>query len=401
MFYLESNNKADCCGCRGCEQICPTNCISMREDEEGFKYPVKFEASCIHCELCKKVCPNVNKDNITKSDEYDVDSEAYLAVQHDEAILDKSASGGVFSAIVDAFCEENSAVFGVEFDDNLNVIHSYIEGTKDINKYRKSKYVQSDIRHTYEEAEKLLKQGKKVLFTGTPCQIGGLKLYLRKEYHNLFCADLVCHGVPSQMIFDKYIECLQAKYKGKVSSYGFRHKTYTAKNGWNSKNIKVNIGKKIIVKNSQEDTYLRGYHSELFYRPSCYKCKYANPERVSDITMADFWGVEKIFPEEQLHKGVSVFLVNTKKGHELVDKLAKTMRIEPVEKEFVIRSIGQLNKAATLHPKRELFFRVLETQDFDKAIEQSIPNPKPSLIKRILSKIFPNKVKVLIRKIIN
>lgn len=399
MFYLESNNKADCCGCSGCEQVCPTSCISMIEDEEGFRYPIKDEELCIHCGLCEVVCPNVNKEKITDSQEYDIDSKAFFAVHKDEDILDKSASGGVFSAIVDSFCDHNFVIFGVEFDEDLQVIHSYTDNIRDSEKYRKSKYVQSDINGTYKDAEKFLKQGKKVLFTGTPCQIGGLKLYLRKDYDNLFCADLVCHGVPNQSLFDRYIKELDKKHNGKVSSYTFRHKTKSGNDNWNSRNVKYEINKKKIIENSQKDSYLRGYHPGLYYRPSCYDCKYSNPERVSDITMADFWGVEELFPNENVHKGVSVFLANTKKGQSLVYNMSKLMKIKEVDKEFVIKSNAQLNRPAKLHPKREQFFKILDKRNFDQAVNECIP--QPTIVRRIASRILPKKIKNLIKKINN
>lgn len=398
IFYLETRNKVECYGCRACEHICPTSCIKMTEDEEGFCYPVKSKDLCIDCDLCKKVCPNVSKEKIACREDNQFKSKAYLAIYKDEAILYKSASGGVFSAIVESFCKDDFIVFGVEFDDSLNAVHTYtdtLEGTK---KYRKSKYIQSDINDSYKSAERFLKEGKKVLFTGTPCQIAGLRLYLRKDYENLFCLDLVCHGVPSQKVFNDYKNHLENKYKGNIVSFTFRHKTHTNHKDWNSKNIKAEINGKSIIMPPNEDTYLRGFHNELFYRPSCYECKYANPNRVSDITMADFWGVKKLYPDENVHKGVSVFLTNTLKGQSLVESMSDLMKIKEVDKGYIIESNAQLKYPAKLHPKREQFYELLKTTRFDMAVNRCIP--KPSLAKRIASKMLTRKSKDLIKKII-
>lgn len=220
MFYLETKNRSYCCGCRACEQICPKSCIIMNDDEEGFYYPIKDEELCINCNLCKSVCPNVNKDKLSEDNgDFSFYPKAYMVIHKDESTLDNSSSGGAFSTIVETYCNENFIVFGVELDENLNAIHSYTETIAGIEKYRKSKYVQSDIGDSYKKAEEFLKVGKKVLFTGTPCQIAGLRLYLKREYDNLLCVDIVCHGVPSQKVFNYYLNYMQKKYKGVIKSY--------------------------------------------------------------------------------------------------------------------------------------------------------------------------------------
>lgn len=367
----------------------------MIEDEEGFGYPLKNESLCIQCDLCKKACPIVNRDEISNADNK---SKAYMAINRDETVLDKSASGGVFSAIVESYCKDNFVVFGVEFDEKLHAIHSYSETIEGTDKYRKSKYIQSNINDSYKKVERFLREGKSVLFTGTPCQIAGLRLFLRKDYDNLFCADLVCHGVPSQKVFNDYKDYLQKKYEGEICSFTFRHKTHTNSKDWNSRNIKAVINDKTIVMNSQEDVYLKGYHSGLFYRPACYECKYANPNRVSDVTMADFWGVEKLYPNENVHKGVSVLLANTAKGQLLVQKMHKQMKLDKVDINYVIESNAQLNRPAKMHPKRDKFYQLLKTKPFDEAIDLCIP--RPSLVRRIASKILPQGIKEVIVKIL-
>jgi coenzyme F420-reducing hydrogenase beta subunit len=398
MFYLETGRKVDCCGCRACEHICPMNCIRMIEDEEGFYYPLKNDDLCTHCGLCEKVCPNVNKNKLSSSADKVFQPKAYMAIHRDETVLAESASGGVFSAIVESYCKDNFVVFGVEFDEKLHAIHSYSETIEGTDKYRKSKYIQSDINDSYKKVERFLREGKSVLFTGTPCQIAGLRLFLRKDYDNLFCVDLVCHGVPSQKVFNDYKDYLQKKYEGEIRSFTFRHKTHTNSKDWNSRNIKAVINDKTIVMNSQEDVYLKGYHSGLFYRPACYECKYANPNRVSDVTMADFWGVEKLYPNENVHKGVSVLLANTAKGQLLVQKMHKQMKLDKVDINYVIESNAQLNRPAKMHPKRDKFYRLIKTKRFDEAVDLCIP--RPSLVRRVASKILPQGIKNVIVKLL-
>lgn len=397
LFYLDYGNKEMCCGCRACEKVCPTNCISIYEDEKGFTYPYKNEELCIECGLCEKVCPFVQKKKIDYK--YNDLPRAYFSINKNDDILMKSASGGVFSAVLDAYCKENFIVFGVQFDEKFRVIHTCVDSLDGAQKYRKSKYVQSDVNDAYRNAEAFLKDGKNVLFTGTPCQIAGLRLYLRKEYDNLFCLDLVCHGVPSQSMFNKYMKYIEGKYKGDITDFTFRHKTQDKKGKWNSKNVKFKVDGKEIIHSPNEDFYLKGFHGELLYRPSCYNCKYANPNRISDITMADFWGVEKLFPEEDVHKGVSVILVNTPKGQEILKELTKTMSLMEVDIDYVIASNAQLNHPANKHPKYEEFFKQINNVPFNIAVDKCIP--KPALVKRVASRILPQEVKKLIKKIIN
>jgi coenzyme F420-reducing hydrogenase beta subunit len=255
VFYLDTGNKEMCCGCRACETVCPIKCITMIEDKEGFYYPLKQNDLCINCGLCEGVCPSIHKEKIDHIASETI-PKAFLAINKDEKTVYNSASGGVFSAVVNAYCKDNYVIFGAQFDDQLRVIHSHVHSLDEIDKYRKSKYVQSNINDSYKKAEAYLKSGKRVLFTGTPCQIAGLRLYLKKEYEHLFCVDLVCHGVPSQKIFDKYIQYIEQKYKEKVTDFTFRHKTIDKKGSWNSKNVKLKTDKREVASSPNKDPYL-------------------------------------------------------------------------------------------------------------------------------------------------
>ena len=377
--------------------ICPTNCIKMVEDTEGFLYPFRNYNFCIDCGLCEEVCPFIQKQKIEHNTQGYL-PKAFLALHKDEKVVFHSSSGGVFSAVANAYYNKNYIIFGAQFDENLKVIHSFIQSLEGIEKYRKSKYVQSDINNSYKQAEIFLRKGKRVLFTGTPCQIAGLRLYLRKEYENLFCLDLVCHGVPSQKVFDKYIQYFEIKCKEKVIDFIFRHKTIDKNGQWNSKNVKIVTKNRIFVIDSGKDKFLKGFHQGLFYRPSCYNCKYATPTRVSDFTMADFWGVERLFPEMDVHRGVSVLVVNSNKGEKLLKKIENIMILREVEYNYVIQCNIQLKEPVKLHPMRELFFETIDKNRFDLAVNNCIP--QPFIIKRIMSRLLPPSIKKIIKKIL-
>ena len=395
MFYLTTKNKEDCYGCGGCQLICPNQFIIMRNDNDGFLYPEKSSNNCGTCNLCESVCPNVNKGKIECKEGQPT---AYLGIHKDDKTLQESSSGGVFSGVAQVFCVDNYRVFGAQFGEKLKVEHTYVSQIDQIARFRKSKYVLSDMSDTYKMAKIFLIEGKRVLFTGTPCQVAGLKLYLGKAYENLLCVDVVCHGAPSQKVFDSYIKFLESKHGGRVNSFSFRHKTYSWLKGWNSRNVKYSIGEESFVFSSTEDSYLRGYHRGLFYRPSCYKCKYANPQRISDITMADFWGVDELFPKIDVHKGCSVLISNTEKGQEWMDRLEESMTLEKVELSDVIKRNSQLREPAKKHHKREVFFSNLGKQDFESVVNLCIPKERIT-IRKIVVKFVPYKMKRIIKRL--
>lgn len=395
MFYLTTKNKEDCYGCGGCQLVCPNQFIIMCNDHEGFLYPEKSSNNCGTCNLCESVCPNVNKGKIECKKGQLM---AYLGIHKDDKTLQESSSGGVFSGVAQAFCVDDYRVFGVQFGEKLKVEHAYVSHVDQITRFRKSKYVFSDMSDTYEMVKAFLIEGKKVLFTGTPCQIAGLRLYLNKEYEKLLCVDFICRGVPSQKTFDLYIDFLREKYQGAVEAFSFRHKTYSWLRGWNSRNVKFTVDGREVVLSSVDDPYLRGYYKSLFYRPSCYQCKYANVERVSDITMADFWGVEKLFPEVEVHRGCSVILANTKKGQEWVAKLEEFMKMEEVKLSDVIKRNSQLREPAKRHTKRDVFFSNFGEHDFETVVNLCVPKETIPFKKDVV-KFIPYKVRKIIKQL--
>jgi ferredoxin len=396
MFYLELNDKTMCSGCRACEQICPMGSITMDIDGEGFAYPIKERESCNNCNLCRRVCPCINNEFLfNHGDEFT--PKAYMAVHKDESVLMNSASGGAFTAIAYSFCEGDFAVFGVELNKEFKAVHSFVETLAGIGKYRKSKYIQSDIGDSFARAKRFLNAGKRVLFTGTPCQIAGLRLFLGRTYENLLCVDLVCRGVPSQAVFDKYLEHIEAKYNGELSSYSFRTKRKVLWN-WNSRNATLCINNTPYVVSSDNDPYLRGFYRALYYRPICYECQFATEQRVSDITLADFWGIEMLYSRENVHKGVSAIMTNTPRGESLVNKLNEHMRVIEVERRFIVESNQQLMTPPKMHPKRQIFFDNFRTTDFGDLMDRCIP--KRPVTRRIASRILSERTKLLVRRLL-
>lgn len=307
----------DCCGCRACELICNHQAIAMQWDNEGFLYPLTIESKCVGCGLCERVCPMLHAAEVKS----DLKTIVYAAQVKDHSLLMQSSSGGIFSLVAKQILDKNGVVYGAAFDDNMVLRHVKVDTPVGLEKLRGSKYLQSDIRDTFKLVKADLKDGKDVYFTGTPCQIAGLRLFLRKDYKSLFTSDLVCHGVPSQRLFSLCINQMEKERKGTVSKYSFRDKSIW---GW-SCSSSSSIKRRDKTVRLRYDRNMKAYfnafiHGDLM-RKSCYVCPYADASRVGDITIADFWGIEKHHDDfKNIMDGVSLLLVNTEKGRKMWDE---------------------------------------------------------------------------------
>lgn len=314
-----------CCGCTACASICPKQCITMREDKEGFLYPVVNSSRCIDCNLCKKICPELYPKEMRKP------LNVYATKHKDEQTRLASSSGGVFTLLAERIIDEGGVVFGARFNSNWNVIHDYTKTKKGLTAFRGSKYVQSYMGDCYQKVKFFLQQGRKVMFTGTPCQIAGLKNYLRKDYDNLLTVDVACHGVPSPKVWRMYLDEIARRVgknsvlshpiseKQEIKSINFRSKS----TGWKKFSFALTLskatadGKKNTVSLSSiftENPYMNVFLSNLSLCPSCYACPAKSGKSGSDITIADFWGIEDVLPNFDDDKGVSLVLSYSKKG---------------------------------------------------------------------------------------
>lgn len=315
MIHITDKNK--CCGCSACVQVCPKQCIKMIPDEEGFDYPSVDLESCVNCGLCEKVCPILNEN------EERLPIKTFAAKNRNNSIRNLSSSGGVFSLIAQNIIEDGGVVFGARFSDSWEVIHECAETVDDILNFRGAKYVQSHIGTVYRQTEQILKSGRKVLFSGTPCQIAGLYNFLAKHYDNLFTVDVVCHGVPSPMIWKDYLAWVCSAKNISISdldSILFRSK----ETGWRNYSIKIfssNIGK-VIFEKHHKNLFIKGFLSNLTIRPSCYYCPFKRGKSLSDLTLGDFWGVEYVNSSFADDEGVSLININTHKGECLLNSVS-------------------------------------------------------------------------------
>lgn len=384
------NLKYECTGCRMCEQICPKNAIKMEEDEEGFWHPVINEELCINCGLCFKKCPQRN--NVERSIK---NQTAYAAKLKNREILEESTSGGVFSALANAYINDGGKVYGAAFDNNFRVKHIGIDNVVDLNKLRGSKYVQSNTENTYAEVKNDLENNKKVLYSGTACQIAGLKNFLGKDYENLLTIDIVCHGVPSQKIFIKYKEYIEKKYNGKVQEFYFRNKE---KKGWGL-NLKIKLDNgKIIRRFAYVDPYYKAFINGDTYRECCYNCKYANSERVGDITLADYWGVASIHPEFYDGKGVSAIIVNTEKGMEAWNNVKENLEYIKTNLDSIKKYNSNLVEPTHRKDIRNYIYNDLDKKDFKKFYVENLKFKK-TLKDIIRSKFSDEDVQKIKRKL--
>lgn len=383
--------KNECCGCSACNNICPLECITMKSDSEGFWYPEVDYAKCIKCQKCIKVCPAVNKpstENTLKN------AQVVAAYSKNEEIRINSTSGGMFSEIAKYILNNKGKVFGARYNENHLVEHYKIEDISQIEILRQSKYLQSDILKTFKEAKEELNIGNIVLFAGTPCHIAALKNFLGKDYENLLTIDFLCRGVISPDVYKQYLKSLEKKYKSKIKKVIFKNKTF----GWHRFSTKVIFENgEEYIKDRYTDSYMRGYlERNLYLRPSCYECQYKTLPRYSDITLGDFWGIEKIKKHLDQDKGTSIFMINTNKGKEVFEKIKENLIFEEMKLEDIyLGNIALTEKTA--YPdlnKKEEFFKNYLKEDFENLVEKLLKKNLAEKTKSVLIKVL-KKLKVL------
>lgn len=368
--------KSNCCGCYGCINICPIKCISMEIDKEGFWYPVIDEKKCVKCGLCEKVCPVINK---LPDNRYEI--KTYACKNINDVDRKNSSSGGIFILLCQVIIKSGGVVFGSAFDEEFEVVHSYAESMEECKKYRGSKYVQSRIGNQYSKVKDFLNKGRIVLFSGTQCQIKGLKLFLGREYDNLFTVEMICHGVPSPLVFRKYRESIIKKYNSNIKYINFRDKRL----GWNKFSYVTEFeNNKIYSKDLNNDVYVKGFLKNLYLRPSCYECKAKNFTSNSDISLADYWGVEKYHKELYDDNGISLVIVNTKQGQKIWNQIINNLKFEESDLNYAIENNPCIVRPVIINKNRTKFFNMIEKNDLEYSIEKCL---KDSLYKRIKSKI--------------
>jgi coenzyme F420-reducing hydrogenase beta subunit len=377
--FLETNDKQYCCGCESCAQVCGKKSITMTADEEGFLYPKIDKSTCVNCNFCLNVCPY---NNISDKNE---ESIFYGAYNVDNDIVSESSSGGIFWLLVQYAIAQKGVVYGCALEDNFFVVHRRAKTLKDCEKFRRSKYLQSTTADTYNEAKQDLKAGKIVLYSGTPCQIAGLYSFLKDDYDNLITCEVICHGVPSKMLFDKYIQ--EISVNKKAVSMIWRDK----RNGWGPNHVSVQFDDKSeIVSVSINNPYQRGFLDNFYLRPSCNKCPFARLPRIADISLADFWNYEGNLKQSNNNKGLSVVITSSKKGNEVWESCKKNTIYEYVSEEYV----KKCSRHVWTHPvenkrRKKFFLKIKRGKSFCNLMKYYIEPP--------LHIIFYNKAKGLMK----
>ena len=350
---IEIKDKKDCCGCWACENVCPKQCISMNEDNEGFRYPTVDKKKCINCHLCEKVCPIINvKPEVVRQ------QEGYVVQNKDSQVLSESTSGGAFSAIAKYVLSQGGVVFGAALDENNEARHIYVENESELWRFRNSKYVQSLIGETYSQARKFLKEGRLVCFSGTPCQMEGLVHFLRRPYENLIAVDVVCRAVPSPKVLRKYLEWKQQTYGKPLHHLKFRDKQFY---GYKYSNISFDSEKGSYHEGIDTDPWLRSFFSGINVRPSCYTCKFKKRYRVTDITMWDCFEPSKFSKKMDNDKGVTRIIAHSKKGAAVMKAIGNYAYTEEIDSDRLLDGVKEFVIPADYNPKHDVFFKDLDT----------------------------------------
>lgn len=372
-------DKEKCTGCTACIHICPQGAICMEPDGEGFFYPRIDQNKCIHCHLCEIICT-------AGRIEYDCDGDAappaYAAYNLNSETQRNSSSGGLFREIAAYVIGNGGAVFGAAFTDDHMVAHIVVETLDALRQLQGSKYVQSDMNSCYLQARQMLADGRLVLFTGTPCQIAGLKSFLRRDYENLITQDIICHGVPSPMVWKQYLRQAAADAHSGISNVNFRDK----KSGWNRYHVRIGLmNGQERRKEFGEDLYMKGFLQDIYLRPSCYQCSFKTIRRYSDFTLADFWGIGHVCDEMEHRDGTSLVWLNSEKAEQIWEKIRENLRYAQVDLKEAIRYNSAAVSSAAKPQSRERFFELIENHSFNDAVNAVLP--KRSMLNRILNRL--------------
>lgn len=400
-MYLDSNIKNECCGCKVCASVCKKNAIYFEYDEEGFWYPKVDGKKCVDCGACRKVCPFVGDELLPLKDE----NQFYAAFSNDAEILNASTSGGIFTHISDYVLENGGIVFGHCYDDSLNVVCMQADTKEKRNLFRGSKYVQSDMGNVYAAVREKAESGVPVLVSGTPCQIDAVKKYFNENIpKNLILLEIICHGVPSPKIFQDYLSLIEKKTGKKIEDFKFRRKD----KGWITplRMISYTDGSscgELLNADAFNNLFLG---TDCILRPGCYSCRYAGKERVADISIADFWGVEKEEPEMfNGNNGCSLVLVNTEKGRQFFDSAKKNMKTKNISMAECVSRNLPLCGLPLPRIDRKKFFEDYKTLGLEKSMkkhcfkfEKSFKVRIKRLIKKTLGKKKVEKLKIFLRR---
>lgn len=368
-------DKHNCCGCNACKQACPKQCINTVQDIEGFLYPVVNKNLCIDCGLCEKVCPCINQN------EKKLPKEVYASYTENEDIRLRSSSGGVFFTIAEYIINLSGIVFGARYNENWEVIHDYTKTLEGLYKFQGSKYVQSYIGETYINVRNFLRQDRYVLFSGTPCQIAGLKNFLRKDYDKLLTIEIACHGVPSPKVWKSYLDYINPN-RLRITDINLRNKS----RGWKKYTYLIKAKDKVLLDDfAYTSYYSKGFALNLSLRPSCYKCPSKNFKSGADITLADCWGIERINEILDDDKGLSTIIVNSEKAKRIIDDI----KIKKYKIDYSL--ILQYNKSlkdSSIEPYYRKFFwkqflkkGIIAIED----INSKLKNPFYRLFNRIIT----------------
>lgn len=380
-------DKKECCGCSACSQVCPHHCITMIQDQEGFLYPSIDETKCTQCGLCKKVCPIINQ--------YDSSQPIKVlgAINKDKNIQVNSSSGGAFTVFAKHVINNNGVVFGAVFNDEWEVQHDAIENISHLSALRGSKYVQSIMGDSYKRVKAYLDKGREVLFSGTPCQVAGLKHFLRRDYNNLFTIEVVCHGVPSPTVWRDYLSTLRLQLSNNDSEYGiyihnirFRDKY----KGWQRYYFRVDYritnGDFSFLERFDRNIFMRGFLKNIYLRPSCYDCPAKQFKSRADISLADFWGIELVHKDFYDKDGVGLIFINTQKGVATFDTIRSEIDCIITDYQKAITHNPCIAKSVAKPKYRERFWDLYRQKGI-LAIDQICKETRPSIFRRVIKRI--------------
>ena len=362
-----------CTGCGACANACPKDCISMTADAEGFHYPIVDAARCVRCGLCEKACPVIGGDFCRDN------PAAYAVHNRDAEVVGSSSSGGVFAAIAEWVIGQGGVVYGAAFREDLSVSHLRVDAKECLGIFRGSKYLQSDVGSAFRCVAQDLKAGRKVLFSGTPCQAAALHRYLGRTYEELLTVDVICHSVPSPKAWRRYLDALQARERSKIVFANFRDK----RDSWQGYYLCTQLENgREIVRTGEENQYMRAFLQGLSTRPSCYHCRFKGSNRGSDITLGDFWGVETAAPEAYHAAGTSLVLINSPKGQSALAGIAEKLELRPVNEAAALEGNPAYSAPSAPHPRRAEFFASLEQEEFDDLVNHLLAPTKWEKLKQ-------------------